>query len=244
MDDETGTQAFTREITTPLEWSDLVLDKAALEALDEIVQWRRHYKMLLEDWKLARRMGPGYAALFLGLPGTGKTLAATLIGKQLGCAVHRVDLARVMSERAGETERNLAALLAQAQEHNWILFVEAEDDRHANQKTAYLLQRVEDFPVVVIVASNLAALADEAFARRFQSVIHFPAPDAGLRLRLWRDIFSGTQMAPDIDFEKLARDQEMTGGDIVDVLRHAVLRAMRRTPQKIQMADIEVAVAR
>jgi SpoVK/Ycf46/Vps4 family AAA+-type ATPase len=253
MDDNTGTQPFdprhmAHEVTTPLEWSDLVLDKAVLRDVEDIAQWVRHRDTLLKDWHLARRMGPGHAALFHGAPGTGKSLAAMLLGKAVGSPVYRVNLARVISKHIGETEKNLATLFDHAQKGNWILFFDEADadsanDRHANQQISYLLQRIEEFPIVVIVASNLAAFAGEAFARRFQSVIHFTMPDAALRLRLWKDIFGHTPLG-DVDFPKLAADHELTGGAIVDVLRYACLQAVRRGEAVILIDDIEAGIAR
>jgi len=240
-------------ITTRLDWSDLVIDPATRAQVEMIGAWIRHAQTLLDDWGLAHRLKPGYRCLFYGSPGTGKTLTASLLGKHHGLPVYRVDLSRVVSKWIGETEKNLAGLFDQAQNRNWILFFdEAEalfgkrteassaNDRAANQQIAYLLQRLEDFPGLVILSTNVRSHMDEAFARRFQSTILFPMPDAPSRLRLWRDMFETGRfaLAPDIDFARLAADHELAGGAIVNVLRHACLLAVTRRPQRVELADI------
>ena len=259
MSAETKTGASDTEgamwkVTTPLDWSDLVLDAAVLGDVQDIATWVQHRDPLMKDWKLAGRVTPGYCSLFLGPPGTGKALVALLIGKTTGHDVYRVDLARMIGETLAETAKNAGALYERAQNENAILWFDAVDalpgngngagERAANQQIAYLLQRAEDFPVVVIVTSNLAELTDEAFARRFQSVIHFKMPTAEERERLWRDALAGVPMADDLDLKKLARDYELSGGDIVAALRMACLQALRRDPQKVTMADLETAVKR
>jgi len=240
-------------ITTPLNWSDLVIDAPTRQQIDMIGSWIRHAHTLLHDWELARRLKPGYRCLFYGGPGTGKTLTACLLGKHYGLPVYRVDLSRVVSKWIGETEKNLAALFDQAQQRDWILFFdEAEalfgkrtdshsaNDRAANQQIAYLLQRLEDFPGLVILSTNQRAHMDEAFARRFQSSIQFPMPDAAARRQLWEDMFRTRriQLSPDIDFKLLAARYELAGGAIVNVLRHACLLAVVRDPPRVQLADI------
>ncbi len=240
-------------ITTPLDWQDLVIDSATRAQIEMISAWVRHSTTLLHDWGLAHRLKPGYRCLFYGSPGTGKTLTAALLGKHHSLPVYRVDLSRVVSKWIGETEKNLAALFDQAQNRNWILFFdEAEalfgkrteassaNDRAANQQIAYLLQRLEDFPGLVILSTNVRSHMDEAFARRFQSAILFPMPDAAARLRLWRDMFETGRfaLAPDVDFPTLAADHELAGGAIVNVLRHACLLAVTRQPQRVELGDI------
>ncbi len=176
-----------QRITTERKWEDLVLSDQAMKDLEEIVVWTRHRQTVLEDWRLKRRLKPGFCSFFYGPPGSGKSLTAALLGKKTGLEVYRVDLSRAVSKYIGETEKNLARLFDQAKSRNWILFFDEADalfgkrtkvsdahDRYANQVLAYLLQRIEDYPGIAILASNLNARKDEAFTRRFQSVIHFP----------------------------------------------------------------------
>jgi hypothetical protein len=241
-------------ITTPLEWRDLVLDARVSEQVEMIVSWQQHRDTLMDEWGLSRRLKPGYRCLFYGGPGTGKTLTAALIGKRVEVPVYRVDLSRVVSKWIGETEKNLASLFDHAEHQNWILFFDEADalfgkrtdassanDRHANQQIAYLLQRLEDFPGVVILATNQQSHFDEAFARRFQSAVLFPMPDVAQRERLWRETFGaarGVEIAADIDFARIARDHELAGGAIINVLRYAALMAVARTPPVIHAADL------
>ncbi|AWK90131.1 ATP-binding protein [Azospirillum thermophilum] len=240
-------------IGTPLTWDDLVLDGATRRQIALIDSWIHHSHTLLHGWGLAQRLKPGYRCLFYGPPGTGKTLTACLLGKHHDLPVYRVDLSRVMSKWVGETEKNLAGLFDRAQHHNWILFFdEAEalfgkrtdaqsaNDRAANQQIAYLLQRLEDFPGVVILATNQRGHMDEAFARRFQSSILFPMPDRDSRRALWEGMFRtpGIPLAAGIDFQSLADQHELAGGAIVNVLRHACLLAVERDPPCVQLADI------
>ncbi|HET6610222.1 MAG TPA: ATP-binding protein [Rhodopila sp.] len=240
-------------ITTALDWNDLVLDSVARQQIEMIGRWIRHSDTLLRDWGLERRLKPGYRCLFHGAPGTGKTLTACLLGKHHGLPVYRVDLSRVVSKWIGETEKNLAALFDLAQRRNWILFFdEAEslfgkrtesrsaNDRSANQQIAYLLQRLEEFPGVVILATNQRAHMDEAFLRRFQASVLFAMPDAASRQRLWESMFKTglITLAPEVDFQELAVRYELAGGAILNVLRHTCLMAVVRNPPVVRLSDI------
>jgi adenylate kinase family enzyme len=248
-----------QRITTAYEWSDLVLDEAAAAEVADILTWQKHERALMDGWQLARRLKPGYRVLFYGPPGTGKTLTASLLGKMTGLPVYRIDLSKVVSKWIGETEKNLAALFDRAEQGGVILFFDEADslfgrrtethsanDRAANQQIAYLLQRIEDFPGLVILASNLRSNIDEAFSRRFESMVFFAMPDAEHRLRLWRDNFCEKPypLAADVDLAALARDYEIAGGGIVNVLRHACVKAVARVPQVIKQNDLVAGIRR
>lgn len=231
-----------KRISTRLDWEDLVLDQRVLEEIEEINTWIEHEHTLLDEWGLERAVKPGYRALFYGPPGTGKTLTASLIGKSAGLDVYRIDLSMVVSKYIGETEKNLANIFDQAANKRWILFFDEADalfgartqttssnDRYANQEVAYLLQRLEDFPGVVILATNLKGNIDNAFARRFQNMIYFPVPGPEQRLCLWRRSFSGKcVLEPSADLEEIAERYEIAGGAIINVLRYCAIRAMKR----------------
>lgn len=240
---EENTASFpAQRISTQLEWTDIVLDDLVMDQVEEINSWLEHGAVLMNEWGLAKKIKPGYRALFYGPPGTGKTLTATLLGKAAGRDVYRIDLSMVVSKYIGETEKNLSKIFDVAQHRNWVLFFDEADalfgkrtstnssnDRHANQQTAYLLQRIEDFPGVVILATNLNSNMDDAFIRRFQSVIHFSMPTATERLQLWKNAFSGVcTLHEEIDLEKIAEDYELAGGAIINVLRYCALAAVRR----------------
>lgn len=230
-----------RRISTALNWEDLILAPDVMEQIAIVQAWLANGPALMDAWGLGKSVKPGYRCLFYGPPGTGKTLTATLLGQGAGVDVYRIDLSMVVSKYIGETEKNLARVFDQAQSRQWILFFDEADalfgkrsatqssnDRHANQEVAYLLQRVEDFPGTVILASNLRSNIDEAFARRFQSMIYFPMPDATQRLRLWRSLIRQPERAgPDIDLPALAEQHELSGGAMVNVLRFAALQANR-----------------
>jgi hypothetical protein len=247
-----------KRISTALEWSDLVLPDSILDEVEEIRAWIEHRQTLLRDWQLDKKIKPGFRSLFYGPPGTGKTLTASLLGKTTGLDVYRVDLSLVVSKWVGETEKNLASVFDQAEAGDWILFFDEADalfgkrtqtasaqDRYANQEVAYLLQRVEDFPGVVILASNLKGNIDDAFARRFQSMIYFPMPGPEERLRLWNGAFSdASRLDAGIDMARLADQFEVAGGAIVNVLRSASLMALRRGTGTVRMQDITDGIRR
>ncbi len=227
-------------IDTPLAWSDLVLDFHVMEQVQEIRAWLTHGHTLMHGWGLANKVKPGFRAVFYGPPGTGKTLTAALLGKSTGREVYRVDLSMIVSKYIGETEKNLGKVFDVAAYKDWILFFDEADalfgkrtsantsnDRHANQQTGYLLQRIEDHPGTVILATNLKANMDDAFTRRFQTMINFTMPTAAQRHQLWKNAFHGVcELAADIDLHKLAQDHELAGGAIINVLRHCALHAI------------------
>lgn len=250
---EENTASFpAQRITTTMEWDDMVLDHIVLEQVMEIRTWMEHGDRLMNEWGLFKKIKPGYRALFYGPPGTGKTLTATLLGKVSGREVYKVDLSLVVSKYIGETEKNLSGIFDIARYRKWILFFDEADalfgkrtaanssnDRYANQQTAYLLQRIEDFPGVVILASNLKANMDEAFSRRFQSIIHFNMPGEEERYLLWKNAFSGTcTLHPSVNLHKLAAEYELAGGAIINVLRYCALSAIRRNDTVVTKQEL------
>jgi hypothetical protein len=245
-------------LTTALHWDDLVLPQSIQVQIEEIRTWIEYRHTLLNDWQLEGKIQPGYRALFYGPPGTGKTLTASLMGKVTQLPVYRVDLALVVSKSIGETEKNLAKVFDQAEKNDWILFFDEADalfgkrtdaktsnDRHANQEVAFLLQRIESFSGVVLLATNLKSNIDEAFARRFQSMVRFVMPTIKEREQLWRNSFSNYQrLANDICFNEIAKQHELAGGAIINILRHATLMAVRKGNEKIELQDIQQGIRR
>jgi ATPase family associated with various cellular activities (AAA) len=246
-----------RLITTQLGWDDLVLGPEVMDDIAAIMTWIRHGDTLLREWRLAKAIRPGYRSLFFGPPGTGKTLTATLIGQKVNVDVYRIDLSLVVSKFIGETEKNLARLFDQALNRHWVLFFDEADalfgkrtatsssnDRYANQEVSYLLQRVEDFPGTVILATNLKGNIDDAFARRFQSLVHFPMPDAEQRLRLWEGMLRHTgRLGDDVDLPALAEKHELAGGAIANVVRYGAIRALQ-DGGSITAADLRKGIAK
>ncbi|MEY4764481.1 MAG: hypothetical protein RI907_1154 [Pseudomonadota bacterium] len=245
-------------VRTRLGWDDLVLPATTLAQLDDIHLWLTHGAQLLHDWGLARRISPGYICLFYGPPGTGKTLSAGLLGRRCGREVWRVDLSQLVSKYIGETEKNLSRIFEVAEQQQWILFFDEADalfgkrtavadahDRYANQEVSYLLQRIEAYTGVVILASNLRHHIDDAFLRRFQSVVHFALPRPPERLRLWREAFPPqATLAPDVDLPRLAQQHEVSGGTIMNVVRHACLQALGRGDHTVRAADVDEGLRR
>lgn len=242
-----------RLVNTTLGWDDLILDVHVREEVNDIVSWISHQDMILHEWQLHRFVKPGYRALFYGPPGTGKTLTASLIGKQCGRDVYKIDASMVVSKWVGETEKNLARVFDMAENKDWILFFDEADalfgkrsetsssqDRYSNQEVSYLLQRTEEYPGVVILATNLKTNIDDAFTRRFQSMIHFSMPNIQEREILWRKIFgNGMQIHPGIDFKKLARQHEISGGSIINVLKFCAIKASQRNEPLVMPEDID-----
>jgi hypothetical protein len=247
-------------LETAYRWDDLVLGETVRDELESILAWCRNERRLMAELDLARHVKPGYRALFHGPPGTGKTVTAAVLGNTLRLPVYRVDLSRVVSKWIGETEKNLASLFDRASEGGMLLFFDEADalfgkrgdtrsanDRHANQQIAYLLQRIEDCPGVVILASNLKSNIDAAFARRFQAIVYFPMPDADARLKLWRAAFAPPRdrLVEQGDLALLARRHELTGGEIVNVLRYVSVRALRdRRRGPLALTVVEAAIRR
>jgi len=233
-------------LTTRLGWEDLVLPEETLVEIEEIRAWIEHGDVILNEWNLIKKIKPGYRALFHGPPGTGKTLTASLLGQSTGLDVYRIDLSMIVSKYIGETEKNLAGVFDMAENKNWILFFDEADalfgkrtqtkdsnDRHANQEISFLLQRIEDFPGVAILATNIKSNLDEAFARRFQSLVFFPMPEPHDRLRLWKQAFDGLPVDNDVNFEDLAERHEMAGGSIINVLRYAAIWMRHKRAESI-----------
>ncbi len=249
-----------REISTAYEWDDLVLPEEVQDEIESLVAWVGNEAKLMGEWGLRKHLKPGYRALFHGPPGTGKTVTAAVLGKKLGRPVYRVDLSRVTSKWIGETEKNLASLFDHAAEGDMILFFDEADalfgkrgdtrsanDRHSNQQIAYLLQRIEDCPGVVILASNLRGNIDEAFARRFQSTALFQMPDAEARLTLWKAAFAPPRDAllNEVDLKGVAQEHELTGASIINVVRYCCSHVLRSgQPKTISSILLRAAILR
>ena len=247
-----------KRLKTKMTWEDLILTGRTRHEVGEILAWIEHGEVLERDDGIGRLIKPGYRSLFHGPPGTGKTLTATLLGQRTDRDVYRVDLSMVVSKWIGETEKNLALIFDQAEGQNWILFFDEADalfgkrtevsqshDRYANQEVSYILQRIEDFDGVIILASNFKSNIDSAFARRFQSMIRFELPRPPERLRLWKAAFPDRSLlATDVDLEGLAKGFELSGGAIVNAARYAYLARLRNQQKTISRAEIRTGITR
>ncbi|MGZ4968094.1 MAG: ATP-binding protein [Methylobacter sp.] len=247
-----GSQFPAQLIETGLGFDDLVLHPGTLKQVQEIQTFITHGPTLMHDWGMKHKLRPGYRSLFYGPPGTGKTMTACILGKTTGRDVYKVDLSQVVSKYIGETEKNLAKVFDQAEHRDWILFFDEADalfgkrsgiqdahDRYANQETAFLLQRLECFDGIAILASNWRDNLDEAFARRFETMIYFPLPRPEERLLLWQQGFSSkAKLAADIDLQKIAKDHELAGGAILNAVRYASLQALARDSDTIVLDEL------
>lgn len=224
-------------LTTNFSWEDLVLSEHIKIQLDHIDKWLSN-PLRNEQYKELRLAVPGYRAIFFGPSGTGKTLAAALLGQRRKRAVYRIDLSMVVSKYIGETEKNLEKIFAMAEsQENWILFFDEADalfgkrtniadahDKYANQDIAYLLQRLEDYPGLVILASNMQHNIDDAFIRRMQSVIHFNKPNEEERQKLWAKALQiGGIDLQETQIKSLSTQYELTGASIMNAIHYAVI---------------------
>ncbi len=245
-------------LTTDREWDELVLRPATRDQLAELRNWLTHRHHLLNEWGMGRVFRPGYRALFHGPPGTGKTFTATLLGKVTGRDLFRIDLSMVISKYIGETEKNLEKVFSRAEHRDWILFFDEADalfgkrtgvrdahDRYANQEVSYLLQRIEQFSGLVILASNLKSNIDTAFMRRFQSVVHFPAPGPEERYQIWQRLLpSQVRLEHGLDMRALCRRYELTGSNIANIMQYALLQTLSRQSDTLQKVDLLEAIER
>jgi len=236
-------------IETQLDWEDLVLNSNTLNQIKEIETWLKFNDILLHEWNMKTNIKPGFRVMFYGAPGTGKTLTASLLGKYTQRDVYRIDLSMVISKYIGETEKNLSSLFDKAIDKDWILFFDEADavfgkrtnvrdahDKYANQEVSYLLQRIENHPGLVILASNFKTNIDTAFTRRFQSIIEFEVPSYDERLKLWQNnLPKGIRIAEDVNLNELSKKYDITGANIVNIIQYACLRTLEDKNENIKL---------
>ena len=254
-----GLEHLARRIEPKVGWADLVLPPIVFSHLHELAARARNRPKVLEEWNLrpGGGRGRGIAALFAGDSGTGKTMSAEVVAYELGLDLYTVNLATVVDKYVGETEKNLERIFSEADGVNGVLLFDEADalfgkrsevkdahDRYANIEVAYLLQRMETFDGLAILSTNLRANVDEAFARRLDSVVDFPMPEAPYRRVLW-DASLGKDIprAGDVDLDFLADRFELSGGNIRSIALTAAYMAAE-TGEEVTMADLVRATAR
>jgi SpoVK/Ycf46/Vps4 family AAA+-type ATPase len=224
---------LAQKITPHYTWDDIVLPTDQLEQLHEIYEQVRYRALVYDVWGFERKlaMGKGLNVLFTGPPGTGKTMAADVLAHTLGLDLYKIDLSSVISKYIGETEKNLERIFDEATTSNAILFFDEADalfgkrtqvhdahDRYANVEISYLLQKMEEYVGVVILASNMRKNMDEAFVRRLHFAIDFPMPGVDDRRRIWRQIWpAAAPRDPALDLEFMAQEVEVAGGAIRNI---------------------------
>ncbi|MEM9981710.1 MAG: ATP-binding protein [Bacteroidota bacterium] len=244
-------------LQTTYQWDDLVLAPKVMTAIQKMRRWIAHRHQIMQQ-PAARHFKQGYRAVFSGKSGTGKTLTATLLGKEAGLPVYRVDISSLVSKYIGETEKNLERLFQAAQHQDWLLFfdeaeslfakrtaVQRASDQYANQTTGYLLQRIEDFDGTIIIATNKPTNMDSAFIRRFQSVIEFPMPSEAERLRLWEKLFSSEELPLEasVALAPLAKTYDhVTGGMLINILRSCQIMLTEADRKQLSQTDIIAAL--
>jgi AAA+ superfamily predicted ATPase len=224
---------FARKIEPRYTWADLVLPADQLSQLREISARYKHQHVVYGQWGFGRKLslGKGLNALFSGHPGTGKTMAAEVIAGEIHLDLYKIDLSQVVSKYIGETEKSLNRIFLEAQASSSILFFDEADalfgkrtevkdshDRYANIEVSYLLQKMEEYDGIAILATNLRQNMDEAFLRRMQFIVEFPFPDEESRRRIWEVLFPReAPIASDVDFPLLAREVRLAGGNLKNI---------------------------
>jgi len=228
-----GLSRIAKKIKPIYKLEDIILPIDMKSQLYDIVNFYNHKHRVYIDWGFEKKLslGKGLTILLSGVPGTGKTMAAEIIANELQLDLYKIDLSSVVSKYIGETEKNLEQIFNEAELSNSVLFFDEADalfgkrseindshDRHANIETGYLLQKMDEFTGIVILATNLKNNMDDAFIRRLQFTLEFPFPDADSRLTIWNNIFpSDTPLYDDVDFEFLSQQFNVSGGSIKNI---------------------------
>lgn len=254
-----GLQRRAQKVAPSYGWQDLVLPARTTQQLREVCAAEKYRSVVYVEWGFDRRMmlGKGLNVLFCGPSGTGKTMSAGIVARELGLDLYKIDLSTVVSKYIGETEKQLSQIFREAQSSNAILFFDEADaifgkrsevkdahDRYANVETAYMLQKMDEYEGIVILCTNFRKNIDDAFTRRIHYIVEFPFPEAVFRERIWRSMVpAGAPLAEDVDFGFLGRQFELAGGNI----RNAALVAAFYAAEEggaMSMEHFVLAVAR
>lgn len=250
-------QRYAVAIQPRYTWKDIVLSDDRQQQLQDIAARFEHRRTVQRDWGFGEKLsrGKGLNVLFTGQSGVGKTMAAEVLANELSLVLYQIDLSTVVSKYIGETEKSLSAIFREAELSQSLLFFDEADslfgkrtevkdahDRYANLEVNYLLQRIEQFEGIVVLATNLQRNLDDAFLRRMQDVIDFPMPDEAQRERIWRQhLPADAPVGKDIDFGFLARQFKLSGGNIKNAVLTAAFLAANQS-KKIGMAEMIRAV--
>ncbi len=254
-----GLRQFAQKVESTANWESLIVPQHIYRQLRDVCTAERYRHTVYSAWGFDQRLiaGKGLNVLFCGASGTGKTMSAGILARELGRDIYRIDLSIVVSKYIGETEKQLSLIFREAKTSNAMLFFDEADalfgkrsevkdahDRYANVEIAYLLQKMEEHEGIVILATNLRRNMDDAFSRRMHHVIEFPFPDAEHRERIWRSILPpAAPVAGDVNFGFLARQFELAGGSIRNIaLAAAFLAAEEGTAIRMEHCVIATAL--
>ncbi|HYD10461.1 MAG TPA: AAA family ATPase, partial [Acidimicrobiales bacterium] len=237
-------------------WDDLILHPDKKAVLSELTARYRQRPVVHGEWGFPEYPSAGLVALFSGPSGTGKSLSAEIIAGELGLDLYKLDLSAVVSKYIGETEKNLEKVFGAASATNVVLFFDEADsifgkrsevtdakDRYANIEVSYLLQRIESYDGLIVLATNFSKNIDDAFLRRIHVSLEFPTPEAEERTLIWRNAIPASAPTKDIDFERLGKQFELAGGNIKNAALHAAFVAAD-AGEPITMEHISVALKR
>ena len=215
-------------------WDELVLPEEQKKLIIRACNQIKYKNIVYDKWGMDKKVlyGRGLSMLFSGPSGTGKTMAAQVVANELGLEIYRVDLSKVVSKYIGETEKNLGEIFESAKKSNVILLFDETDaifgkrtevkdshDKNANVETSYLLQKMEEYNGVTIMTTNFIGNIDKAFFRRINYVVHFTLPSAELRKEIWQKMYpKETPISEDVDFDFLAKQFEISGGSIKNIV--------------------------
>ena len=247
--------SLMERIDTVFTWKELRVEPQVVSGM-QLACAHLKYRFAMER-TMGRQTpyGKGVGVLMYGPPGTGKTMAAQVMANELGMELYRVDLSQVTSKYIGETEKNLESVFREAEHSNVILFFDEADslfgkrtevkdsnDKYANQETSYILQRIESYEGMIILATNLVKNFDSAFMRRITVSIRFSEPDEKMRTLLWKDMLQNTALAEDeMLFENLAKQFEITGSNIKSIVRNALFLSFMEE-RELRIEDIAKAI--
>jgi AAA+ superfamily predicted ATPase len=251
--------ALARKVEPKYTWHDIILPGDELTQLQDICHQVAYRRKVYQEWGFDRKLslGKGLNVLFAGPPGTGKTMAAEVIASELQLDLYRIDLSQIVSKYIGETEKNLDRIFGAAIDANAILFFDEADalfgkrsevkdahDRYANIEIGYLLQKMEEYEGVAILATNLRQNLDEAFVRRLQFIVEFPFPNEDYRQKIWEVMFPPeTPVSREVDFKTLAREVKLAGGNLKNIAISAAFYAAR-SGGAIEMSHLLLAARR
>jgi SpoVK/Ycf46/Vps4 family AAA+-type ATPase len=240
---------LAQHIEAAATWEDLVVPDLQRSILQEIAMHVRQRRQVYETWGFASKTtrGLGISALFVGVSGVGKTMAAEVLANELHLDLYRIDLSAVVSKYIGETEKNLRCIFDAAEEGGAILLFDEADalfgkrsevkdshDRYANIEVSYLLQRMEAYQGLAILTTNIKDVLDTAFLRRIRFIVQFPFPDSAQRAKIWRRIFPKAAPTEGLDADKLAQ-LNIAGGNIRNIaLKAAFIAADAGEPIRMQ----------